>query len=189
MGWAEDQGNLLKSLLGCDVESIDAVEEAIRGSEAAGLPKFRDDRFPFLQCVFVELKLGDGRFVVFHTNQADDIFAVGIEVRQATSIEPHWNDSHRDGEPSIHRVAPDLGFSLGRAEGAEARPSDKGGWSEVELSFAGRRVLLKAGEVCEDFSVSELDENILLFLNAEDASSMSYNPPGRWIPIVGGHRG
>lgn len=185
MSWAEDQRALLDSLLASEVASIAAVEEAFRGSEVNGAPQFREGRFPFLQCVFVELKLADGRFAVFHAEQFDDTFGVGIEVRATTSIEAHWSESHRDGVPSIHRVAPDLGFALGRVEGVESRPPKQSQWAEVELVFSDRRILLKAGDVCEDLSVSESDENILLFMDSDDVKSVAFNPISEWIQIVG----
>jgi hypothetical protein len=186
MGWAEDQRKLLEALQGAEVETIDAVEEAFRGSDGSA-PRFRDDRFRFLQCTFVELRLSDGRFARFHTTQGDDGWGIALEMRETTAMAAHWNDSHREGEPSIYRWAPDLGFALGRVETIETRMSD-GLVSEVLLSFSGRRVMFKAGDVCEDYSVSEMDENILLFLNADDSAGVTYNPSHEWIRIVGPYK-
>lgn len=55
----------------------------------------------------------------------------------------------------------------------------------MELVFSDRRILLKAGDVCEDLSVSESDENILLFMDSDDVKSVAFNPISEWIQIVG----
>lgn len=189
MSWLAEQRELIGSLSGVEIASISAVEMALVDVGADGLPQFRHEGFPFIQCHVVELGLRDGRFAVFFNYQDDDIFGVMLEMRDATSIEKHWNDSYREGEPSIYRVAPDLDLSLGRIEDVKYWLDHRGNVSEIELAVSDRRILLKAGEVYEapdgSLSVSGMDESVLLFLNASDISRVTFNPEEEWIRIVG----
>ncbi|HVV33220.1 MAG TPA: hypothetical protein VHC73_08345 [Vitreimonas sp.] len=184
MSWVSDACESIASLRGKRITRATVVKMALIDQGPGGLPVFRHPAAPFVQAIKIELALDDGRFALFSNYQNDGDFPISMGILAESSIEAHWADATREGEPSIYRLASPPNFPLGLVTSAETRLNANGDIAEVAMAVEGREVVLRAGEVIEHagntFAFCDMAGSILLFLSADARSTAKLNETLSW---------
>lgn len=184
MSWVSDTCERIASLRGARIAQVTIVEMALVERGPDGLPIFRHAAAPFIQAIRIELALADGRFALFSNDQNDSDFPISMEFSSTTSIEAHWADATREGEPSIYRIAPHTNFPIGFVAAVEPRLNANGDISEIAMTLEGNQIILRAGEVIEHadstFAFCDMAGSILVFPSAQDLSRVELNKTLSW---------
>lgn len=181
MSWTQDNKRRIESLVGCEVAQALIVEMAMIEEGPDGLPIFRIPALPFVQCHLIELVLDDGRVARLSNYQNEMTFGICVEFNESFSIDNSWSLPlpGMEGAPSIYRAPDDIRFPLGEITMVNVGLDENMDATQIEMTISGSRILLKAGEIIEDcggFTIAEQDESVLLFLRADDVSSVRFSP-------------
>lgn len=173
-----------RSLRDTTVVQVSVTEMALIENTAEGMPIFRHEAAPFIQTVKIELVLSDGRFAIFDNHQNDYTFPIGINFAEESQTKKQWPAFTPDGEPSIYRLAPDIDIPLDKIENVKVIIDDRGDIEEISLNIGDRTIVLKAGEVIEDwgdtFVVKRLGGSILLFTEPDDIRRVHFDEKISW---------
>lgn len=166
--WLREQASRFEALVGLTVGGWRGIEMALYGGEDRGDAVFSDPRAPFQQFQLLQMELNGGRTALVDAYQDDDGWGLWL-----TDREPRWG-----GHYGIYReVRPALPTGPIRSVVVELYD---GLLAEVRLTIDDQKLLLVAGETCEnwdgDFDLHWLDESVLVFTDPAAADSLT------WIP-------
>ncbi|OWY59647.1 hypothetical protein B7486_73450 [cyanobacterium TDX16] len=176
-----------EALQGRSIAAWSGIEMAFVDGEDDAEPLFEDDALPLRQLMYVDLRLQDGDVVRVVTHQNDAAFGLSVaggDADMAAELE------------GIFRWATLVDLPTGLVQGVRCRqevtPRDSVVpyplVGEVELTVAGRSVLLVAGEVYAGqegrFVLGWLDESVLLFTDPGAADRLSWRPERGPVGVV-----
>jgi hypothetical protein len=173
MEWIQDQIRILKSYEGCNIEKVMIYEMALlEGDE--GRPIFEHPELPFIQAHVIYFFLNGSKVIKILTYQNDCEWGIySTDLENISELEVKKNDD------AFFRLSVCDEFPLGIINSVSSRLNDNGDISEVQLIVNSKEVLLKSGEVYENYdgtiSTRSDDESVLVFLNSEDVSRVKFN--------------
>jgi hypothetical protein len=157
--WVADQVAAFRKLAGSAVTGWSGIEMALREEGPSGLPQFEDPAIPFLQLHLLYAEFGSAVLRV-GTYQNDDNWGLCIDSVQAI---PSDQPAEENG---IYRKRNLAELPRGLVEGVDPILDASGDLVEVTLRLARGTVVLRAGEVYEEWDgglrVVSPDESILV---------------------------
>jgi hypothetical protein len=171
--WDWEIKTALDVLTGRVVTDAWVNEMALYGPEDAG--HFTDPSLDFVQANVLELRTSDGQ--TFHISCVQDVDAWAIWPRVA----PADKQLSPDPGEGTFRTRPMPEFPRGAVSKLQIVTGEGASIQEIRMMIDQRDVFLRAGEVYENadgmLSVCDRDESVLVFLNGEAYSRLTFNEP------------
>ena len=176
--WTNDIATALDALIGHSVIGVMLEEMALYGPDAFGV--FSHPDLPFFQAGILELRTDAGMILHIGTAQDDEAWSLWprfIAPEACLAVRP---------ENGCFRTRSMTEFPVGIISSIEYAPSHDGMIRDMSLVIGGRRVILLAGEVDEDFqgrlTVHDRDESVLIFLDESEYERTVFNAPAYTVP-------
>ena len=163
----------MNALTGKVVTDAWVNEMALYGPEDSG--HFTDPSLDFVQANVLELRTSDGQTFHISCVQDDDTWAIWLR------LEPADRQLAPDPGEGTFRTRPMPEFPCGVVSKLQIDAGEETGIQEIRVTIDQREVFLRAGEVYENpdgtLSVCDRDESILVFLDGEAYSRLTFNQP------------
>jgi len=171
--WNLELRATLHALTGKIVTDAWVQEMALYGPENAG--HFTDPNLNFVQANVLELRTSDGQSFHFSCVQDDDTWAIWPYV---VSADKHLTSEAGEGTFRT-RSMPEFPRGLIGKLHMNAEHGER--IQEIRMTIDQREIFLRAGEVYENIdgtlTVRDRDESVLVFLDLEAYSRLTFNEP------------